>query len=111
MAREVRRVALSLEWPPTKPPGRYGFPAPRGRGWQMWNLTPTPEIPISPVFKTPEQLARWLADNKASAFANCTATYEQWWNMITGPGRAHSLSVKNGVAISGVEALMTDEAD
>ena len=34
--------------------------------------------PISPAFKTPEELARWLADNKASAFGGMTATYEQW---------------------------------
>jgi len=34
--------------------------------------------PISPPMKTPEELARWLADNKASAFGHSTATYEQW---------------------------------
>lgn len=34
--------------------------------------------PISPAFKTPEELARWLADNGASAFGDSTATYEQW---------------------------------
>jgi len=34
--------------------------------------------PISPPFETPEELARWLADNNASAFGGMTATYEQW---------------------------------
>ena len=34
--------------------------------------------PISPAFATPEELARWLADSGASAFAGHTATYEQW---------------------------------
>lgn len=34
--------------------------------------------PISPAFATPEELARWLTDNKASAFGSMTATYEQW---------------------------------
>lgn len=34
--------------------------------------------PISPAFETPEALARWLADNNASAFGDMTATYEQW---------------------------------
>lgn len=34
--------------------------------------------PISPAFATPEELARWLADNNASAFGGMTATYEQW---------------------------------
>jgi hypothetical protein len=33
---------------------------------------------ISPAFATAEELARWLADNGASAFASDTATYEQW---------------------------------
>lgn len=34
--------------------------------------------PISPAFKTPEELARWLTDNKASAFGGMTASYESW---------------------------------
>lgn len=34
--------------------------------------------PISPAFKTPEELARWLADTGASAFASQTASYESW---------------------------------
>ena len=34
--------------------------------------------PISPAFKTPEELARWLADNKASAFGDSAASYEDW---------------------------------
>ncbi len=34
--------------------------------------------PISPAFATPEELARWLADNGASSFGSMTATYEQW---------------------------------
>ena len=38
----------------------------------------TEGTPISPAFKTPEELARWLADNGASAFGSSTATYEQW---------------------------------
>jgi hypothetical protein len=46
--------------------------------------------PISPAFKTPEELARWLADNEASAFADQTATYEQWLSMIRGPGSSCS---------------------
>jgi hypothetical protein len=34
--------------------------------------------PISPAFATAEELARWLADTGASAFAYQGATYEQW---------------------------------
>lgn len=42
----------------------------------------TEGTPISPVMKTPEELARWLADNNASAFGDMTATYEEWLNTI-----------------------------
>ena len=38
--------------------------------------------PISPKFATPEALARWLADNEVSAFADMTATYDQWLTTI-----------------------------
>lgn len=37
--------------------------------------------PISPAFETPEELARWLADNGASAMGSSTASYEQWLAM------------------------------
>ena len=53
--------------------------------------------PISPAFATAEELARWLADNKASAFGDMTATYEQWLAMCR---VGHS--VGSGVAIGGV---------
>ena len=32
--------------------------------------------PISPAFETPEELARWLVDNGASAFGSSTGSYE-----------------------------------
>src|SRR5574338_986242 len=50
--------------------------------WKDRNLKPelfmmyentTEGTPISPAFETLEELARWLADNKASSFANMTA--------------------------------------
>ncbi len=44
---------------------------------QMYE-TCTEGTPISPVKATPEDLARWLADNGASAFGSQTATYEEW---------------------------------
>jgi hypothetical protein len=61
--------------------------------------------PISPAFATPEELARWLADNNASAFAGETATYEQWLRMITGTGWAPSMVICGSLAYSGVAAL------
>jgi hypothetical protein len=58
-------------------------------GWQMWETT-SEGSPMSPVFKTPEELARWLADTGASAFAGMTATYDEWLGTITVSGGAPS---------------------
>ena len=49
--------------------------------YQMYESV-TEGTPISPVMKTPEILARWLADNNASAFGDIGATYEQWLAII-----------------------------
>ncbi len=57
------------------------FEVPEGPAFQMWETT-SEGSPISPAFETPEELARWLADNRASAFGRSTATYEQWLAMI-----------------------------
>jgi len=40
--------------------------------------------PISPVMETPEQLARWLVDNKASFFGTMTAPYDRWLEICYG---------------------------
>lgn len=60
-------------WRETQPP--------RGDGWQMWE-TVSEGSPISPVCDSPESLARWLADNKASSFGRHTSTYDEWLAMI-----------------------------
>jgi hypothetical protein len=49
--------------------------------WQMYEEV-TEGTPISPVFATPEELARWLADNTVSAYLDTTATYAQWLSLI-----------------------------
>lgn len=63
--------------------------------------------PISPAFETPEELARWLADNNASAFGGSTATYEQWLGMARG-GWAPSMVIDSGRMMSGVEFMATE---
>jgi len=78
-------------------------------GWQMWETT-SEGSPMSPVLDTPEELAHWLADTKASAFGGMTATYEEWLKMIAGSGSAPSAiltvgedgkgSMQSGVAAS-----------
>jgi hypothetical protein len=60
--------------------------------------------PISPAFPTPEELARWLADTGASAFAGQTASYDAWLRIARG-GFAPSAVLSGGVLQSGVEAL------
>ena len=83
---------------------------PEGDGWQMWEDC-TEGSPISPVFKTPEELAQWLADNKASAFGSMTATYEQWLATIK---KGYAIGMVCGPNIklqSGVEynAILDDD--
>lgn len=74
---------------------------PEGAGYQMWE-TVSEGSPISPVFATPEELAHWLADSKASACGDMTATYEQWLATIH-DGSAPSMAFVDGKIMSGVE--------
>jgi hypothetical protein len=66
--------------------------------------------PISPAFATPEELAHWLVDNKASAFGSETGSYEGWLRIARG-GWACSMVVtpENGLQ-SGVEAFKDMQA-
>jgi hypothetical protein len=59
--------------------------------------------PISPSFATPEELARWLADNNASAFGGSTASYEGWLRVAKG-ACAPSCVVIDGQFVNGVDA-------
>lgn len=70
----------------------------------MMYETCTEGSPISPAFATIEELARWLADNNASAFGSETATYEQWLRMC-GLGWAPSAMSVGGNLTSGVAAI------
>lgn len=60
--------------------------------WQMYEDT-TEGTPISPVFATPEELARWLADTDASAFAGQSASYEAWLATIRRGGSLASFAI------------------
>jgi hypothetical protein len=71
--------------------------------YQMYE-TCSEGTPISPVMESPEQLARWLADNGASSFGSMTATYEQWLPICQG-GWAPSAVMSNGRIESGVAAM------
>lgn len=79
-------------WEDTQPPA--------GEGWQMWE-TVSEGSPISPVCKTPEELARYMADNPWGA---THGNYHQWLAMIKA-GWDPSMVVQDGKVMSGVEAV------
>ena len=70
----------------------------------MMYETTSEGTPISPAFETSEDLARWLADNHASAFGGMTATYEQWLGMIKAGWAPSAVCDSTGMH-SGVEAI------
>lgn len=75
---------------------------PKGRYYQLWNTT-TEGHPMSPPLKTPEELARWLVENKVSSYGYTTASYETWLEFIKGPGWAPSGAIVDGEFKPGVE--------
>lgn len=70
---------------------------------QMYE-TCTEGTPISPVMETPEELARWLADNGASSFGSSTASYEDWLATIKQGWAPSAVFSPSTGLISGVEA-------
>jgi hypothetical protein len=61
-----------LAWEPSGPP--------EGEGWQLW-MTTTEPTPMSPVFRTAEELADWCAEN-ATMRSHYTASREKWLAFI-----------------------------
>jgi len=81
-------------WKPTEPPS--------GEGWQVWE-TVSEGSPISPVFATPEELARHMSKTRWGADRG--QSYDTWLSFITGPGWAPSCVMKEGVLMDGVSAV------
>jgi hypothetical protein len=71
--------------------------------FQMYEIC-SEGTPISPVMETPEELARWLVDNNASAFGSSGASYEGWLRVCNG-GYAPSATMVDGKLESGVDGL------
>lgn len=81
-------------WERTEPP--------EGEGWQMWQTVS--DGPISPVFTTPQALAKFMAQSPKYAG---DMTQAQWMKFITGPGWAPSaLGLEGGPILSGVAAMV-----
>lgn len=62
--------------------------------------------PLSPAFETPEELARWLTDNKVSAFGDLLGSYEGWLRVAKGGWTPGAVYTTETGFISGVEAAM-----
>jgi hypothetical protein len=106
--KEEKYTDMSFEeWHGTAPDSRYYMPqwTEEEKTHLMMYETTSEGTPISPAFKTPEELAHWLYENKASTFGSMTTTYEQWLKMIKGSGWAISAIVENGELKSGVDGL------
>jgi len=107
---QVRRATTGLsfeDWSGGPPDPRYYMPCwpdAEKTHYQMYETT-SEGSPLSPPMESPEALARWLVDNRASAFGNETATYEDWLDMIRGPGWAPTAMQIGGELQSGVKAM------
>lgn len=109
MSREIRRVPLEGR----KPRFEEYMPDFTGRddlGYCMYETT-SEGSPISPVFATPEEVARWLADNDASAFGSDTATYEQWLSVCLGGWAPSAVYSATSGLQSGVAAFADEEVE
>lgn len=86
---------LADEWTEEKPPA--------GEGYQIWE-TVSEGSPVSPVFETPEELARWMVNNDRSVTKD--TNYEGWLRFINGPGWAPSMIGTSEGLKSGVAAIV-----
>lgn len=62
---------LRLNWKPSEPP--------TGDGYQIWENV-SEGSPVSPVFETEEQLARWMSNNVHPQ--DCNYSYDTWVTFI-----------------------------
>ena len=97
--RDEAHRAANEAWESSEPP--------EGPGWQMWETT-SEGSPISPVFETPEKLARWLAETGASSFGDSGASFTQWLGMIKAGWAPSMIAGSHGIE-SGVAAVVGDE--
>jgi len=76
--------------------------------YQMYE-TCSEGTPISPVMETPEELAKWLENNNASAFGNKTANYKSWLSVAKGKDVCSAVIIPGKGLVSGVEAFGNDD--
>ncbi len=87
------KYAAYEAWERTEPP--------KGDGYQVWE-TVSEGSPISPVFATPEELARHMTGTRWGADKG--TAYEQWLKFILGAGVAMSMVSDSSGVRTGVQA-------
>ena len=103
IVKDGLQAALDYMHPPNKDDYMNNFDASLNTHFMMFEDT-SEGTPISPAFETPEELARWLADNGASAFGGMKGTYEGWLRTAQG-GYTPSMIISEGVLESGVDGF------
>lgn len=83
------------------------FDVPTGGGYQIWE-TVSEGSPITPVFETPEELARWCVENNNGKYnlagSGAKPSYDGWMAFIQ-EGWAPSMVMTGGKIMSGVIAI------
>jgi hypothetical protein len=67
--------------------------------------------PISPAFKTAEELAHWLADNNASACGSQSASYDDWLATINVGYAPSMVLLEGGMLVDGVAFTGSQRAE
>lgn len=67
----------------------------KGVGYQLWETT-SEGSPISPVFKTLEELCEWC-EVYATVFGSNTASKEEWFRMLAPDGMVMHKDAKSGI--------------
>lgn len=100
-------VNTYAEWAGRRPDIAYYMPRwteDEAKYYMMYE-TCTEGTPISPSFSSPEELAKWCADNGASAFGSQVASYDAWLGVARGRFAPSAVYVPGDGIKSGVEAL------
>ena len=80
---EIRKIEDRERCPTCDGKGRIRpiIEIPEGTGYQLWD-TAFGWRPLSPVFRSAEKLATWLAEGNAYAFGIFPLSYEKWLDFI-----------------------------
>lgn len=76
---------------------------PTGDGWQLWSTT-TEGHPVSPVFATGDELARWMSTNPCG-FAGSTPSLETAMTWVHGDGWSPSMIGTASGVVDGITAM------